>query len=465
MEIKLIGKTDQNSLEERIKMVAAAGKLSRFKGNVYEVLESCNDYQKNLNLIERIIKMGHKSIIEHDYLVFALVDVTPIIEQIIIGYRLTSFTIKSRREVDFSNVGFYTPDFRNIEGNIHPNNKELQDKYKNHMNYLFKEYSKLVDLGINKEDSRFVLPYSYHSNIIMGLDARELERMVIDFLYGKVSEIAELKELGNKFLKIIEKSVPYLYETIINYDQKEETDLNNYETDVEIANIPKPLLISSTQNVDKQIAITYLMGKYQCDNTKAGKILDILIDNNPHALKEIINYVAKKRDNRELEYVDFQFQIPISLAVLTHLTRHRMHSLIVPSFVPMWDLKRYMTPESIKNKWEAEYKEIYRINLEMYNYFKKQNIKEEDLVYFYLSGNMCNVITSMNGRTAKWICHMRCCTKAQWEIRNIANNIVKEIKNVAPIFGENLGPTCITDNYCPEGTESCGLINKIKVRN
>ena len=40
---------------------------------------------------------------------FALNDVTPIVEQTIIGYRLTSFTIKSRREVDFRTVGFYTP--------------------------------------------------------------------------------------------------------------------------------------------------------------------------------------------------------------------------------------------------------------------------------------------------------------------------------------------------------------------
>lgn len=104
--IKLLGGCEKEELEKRIQNVASAGKLSRYPGNVLEVLETCNDYEKNLKLIKRIIKMGHKSIIEHDYLVFALCDVTPIVEQTIIGYRLTSFTIKSRREVDFRTVRF-----------------------------------------------------------------------------------------------------------------------------------------------------------------------------------------------------------------------------------------------------------------------------------------------------------------------------------------------------------------------
>ena len=76
--------------------------------------------------------MGHKSIIEHDYLVFAISDVTPIIEQTIIGNRLTSFTIKSRREVDFRTAGFYTPEFRDSNLNIHPQNEQLKEKYQKH---------------------------------------------------------------------------------------------------------------------------------------------------------------------------------------------------------------------------------------------------------------------------------------------------------------------------------------------
>ena len=140
MKIELIGGCSESELEGRIKKVAAAGKLSRFPGNVFEVIDSCDDYESNLKLVKRIIKMGHKSIIEHDYLVFALNDVTPIVEQTIIGYRLTSFTIKSRREVDFRTAGFYVPEFRNKDGEVHENNEELKEKFVKHSKMLFNTY-------------------------------------------------------------------------------------------------------------------------------------------------------------------------------------------------------------------------------------------------------------------------------------------------------------------------------------
>ena len=133
--------------------------------------------------------MGHKSIIEHDYLVFAICDVTPIIEQTIIGNRLTSFTIKSRREVDFRNVGFYIPEFRDKDLKKHEKNEELKEKYIKYMKELFNTYGDFVDAGINVEDARFILPYCFHSNIFMGLDARQLEKMIISYKYGPLSKI------------------------------------------------------------------------------------------------------------------------------------------------------------------------------------------------------------------------------------------------------------------------------------
>ena len=48
MNVELLGGCSQEQLETRVRNVAAAGKLSRFPGNVFEVLESCNDYEKNL---------------------------------------------------------------------------------------------------------------------------------------------------------------------------------------------------------------------------------------------------------------------------------------------------------------------------------------------------------------------------------------------------------------------------------
>lgn len=101
MNVVLLGSNTKEEIENNLRIVASAGALSRSEGTVMDVYESKNDYQKNLRLAKAVVGYGHRSISEHDYLVFALEDVTPVIEQTIIEYRLTSFTIKSRRNVDF----------------------------------------------------------------------------------------------------------------------------------------------------------------------------------------------------------------------------------------------------------------------------------------------------------------------------------------------------------------------------
>jgi thymidylate synthase ThyX len=73
----------------------------------------------------------------------------------------------------------------------------------------------------------------------------------------------------------------------------------------------------------------------------------------------MMDIILNKRENRELEHINFRFQIPISLSILTHLTRHRMHSLLVPEFVKMWDLNNYIIPNTIKVNYEDKYNEIF----------------------------------------------------------------------------------------------------------
>lgn len=466
MKIELIGGCNKEELETRIQKVAAAGKLSRFKGNVFEVLESCNNYEKNLNLIKRIISMGHESIIEHDYLVFAICDVTPIVEQTIIGSRLTSFTIKSRREVDFRTAGFYVPEFRTKDLKPHPKNEEIKEKYIKHMKYLFNTYGNLVDEGINVEDSRFILPYSFHSNIIMGLNARELKKMVLSFLYGPLSKISELNKLGNEFYNIIKKYIPYLEEQISAYTPKVEEPFEYLESlscrpNVKI--LDKPHLISYTANSDDVILKSSIMYHFQCSESEATEIMCNLEKKDKDFKAKYMNIILHKEENRELEQVNFTFQIPISLSILTHLTRHRMHSLLVPEFLPLWNFENYIVPATIKARPELEkmFIEAHDRNIEVLEKFKSLNISDTDLIYFYLGCQMLNVVTSMNGRTLQWILHLRCCNKAQWQIRGIAKEIAKQVKEVSPLLGKGLGATCVTDLICNEKRESCGLIDTL----
>ncbi len=457
MRIELLNGKD---IENRIRTVATAGKLSRTKGNVFDVLDSCNDYEKNLKLINRIISMGHKTIVEHDYFVFALCDVSLAVEQTIIGYRLTSFTIKSGREVDFGSVGYYVPNFRNPDGTIKKNNKELQKKYCKHMDFLSKEYAKLVDLGVKEEDARFVLSYSYHTNIVMGLDARELEKMVKDFLYGKKSNISEIKELGEQLFAIIKEYVPYLVPQIEAEKNHSCDEWKDYYISKSIKIYEKPQLAHYTDNVDETILRSALKYRNQCSEEELVSIEEELNQKNPNWKEDVFHKILYSSEQRELEQVQFGFEIPISLIILKHLTRHRTHSLLVPDFVPLWNLENYQTPPSIKRLGEKQYHKVFQKNLKVFEEFQKENIMEEDLIYFYLCGQFVNVTTTMNGRTLAWISRMRCCTKAHWEIRSIARELVKQVGKIAPLYGKMLGSTCEVFHTCPEGKESCGKVNE-----
>ncbi len=462
MKIIMLGNDTKEEIEKRLRIVATAGNLSRADGTVTQVYETNNDYENNLRLARAIVGYGHKSISEHDYLVFALEDVTPIVEQTIIGYRLTSFTIKSRRNVDFRNVGFYTPDFKDNDGNIVEKNAYLQNIYKNYMNSLFKKYGELVDEGLPVEDCRYILPYSYHSNIIMGCDANELLNMTSDMLYGKISNISEIHELGEKLAEMIITKAPYLSRALDKEAKKDyyEDKLSFLDKEVQIDNNDYQLLnevkmIDYTNNADWKVLVLAMMARYQYSYEKAEETLRELCKQDPETERNIMQAIIHKKNQRELEQVIYSFQMPISLAVLTHITRHRMHSLLVPDFVPMWNLDNFITPESIKTNHKNEFNDIFANNKTVKDMFKSFGIRDEDLVYFYLSGNACNITTTMNARTLEWISRMRCCNKAQWEIRELANQMVDYAKGVSPLIGEGLGPNCKVNGFCPEGKDSC----------
>ena len=95
MIVLLLGKISKEIIDKQVQICATAGKLSRMPGTVFDAYESMEDSEKALKFIKRVIAMGHTSTIDHDYLVFALSEVSPIVEQTIIEERFSSFTINS----------------------------------------------------------------------------------------------------------------------------------------------------------------------------------------------------------------------------------------------------------------------------------------------------------------------------------------------------------------------------------
>ena len=74
----------------------------------------------------------------------------------------------------------------------------------------------------------------------------------------------------------------------------------------------------------------------------------------------------------------------------------------------------------------------------------------------YLLPNACEtkIVVTMNARTLLHFFEKRCCSRAQWEIREMANKMLKICNEISPTLFSLAGPTC-KKGYCNEGKMSC----------
>ena len=70
-------------------------------------------------------------------------------------------------------------------------------------------------------------------------------------------------------------------------------------------------------------------------------------------------------------------------------------------------------------------------------------------------------MVTMNARQLLHFFELRCCERAQWEIRAMAMEMLKLAKEVAPTIFRDAGPGCVTGS-CPEGTLSCGRTKEVR---
>ena len=77
--------------------------------------------------------------------------------------------------------------------------------------------------------------------------------------------------------------------------------------------------------------------------------------------------------------------------------------------------------------------------------------------------NACEtkMVVTMNARSLHNFFRHRCCNRAQWEIREVANQMLRLVSDVAPELFKKAGPPCLT-GPCPEGKMTCGKAKEVK---
>jgi len=181
---------------------------------------------------------------------------------------------------------------------------------------------------------------------------------------------------------------------------------------------------------------------------------------NMEAARKLVKFVIKSGHLSTTEHVYFTFGIEGVSRVLSHqLVRHRIASFNQQSqrYVKFKENYEYIVPDLIKQNKEIneKYKSLISDIHKFYEEMINSGIDAEDARYILPNSSETKMIVTMNARELLHFFTVRCCKRAQAEIRELATLMLKDVKKIAPVIFENAGPNCLRTS-CPEGKYSCG---------
>ncbi|MCB9481675.1 MAG: FAD-dependent thymidylate synthase [Desulfobacteraceae bacterium] len=444
----------------------AAARISTTKGSALEIYNESME-KEDTSLIEKVLDMGHHSVSEHIYFNIIFDNVSVIVEQFIIEFRLASFTVKSRRYVDYKKMGFVEPELRFRDDVSEGERADLTKLYIEVMESLFSSYTELTDNGVPREDARFVLPYCFRSNFYCTVNARELMKIIYSACYGRGSLYPEIKNIGNMLLdqaKKIFKEPFSILDKIAGFKDNLPSlmsDILGSEADDNYLPEKKVELLSGTEKASNKMVLSQLTAHTGISTAKAEQIME----NDQGIYNRIISETINDGRSRALENISFGFRINrITLAGLTHLVRHRIQSIIIPDLSRRVRFNDFIMPETItkNNDLKKIYIKSYEKHIESYNLFREKLKFKEDLFYFALAGMRVDIVTSMNARELFHFFRLRTCMRAQWEIRDYACEMLSLLRSKEPDIFKKVGPGCFMDGVCPEGKFSCKKMNEVR---
>ena len=169
-----------------------------------------------------------------------------------------------------------------------------------------------------------------------------------------------------------------------------------------------------------------------------------------------------------LEHVSFTFGIEgISRTTSHQLVRHRLASYSQQSQRYVSHTKRFaaVIPPTVAER--PELRELFELQLgklhEAYAAMVEAGIPAEDARYILPNATETKIMMTMNARELLHFFALRCCERAQWEIRAMAVEMLKLVKQIAPTIFRDAGPGCLA-GPCPEGSMTCGRLVEVRER-
>ncbi len=190
-----------------------------------------------------------------------------------------------------------------------------------------------------------------------------------------------------------------------------------------------------------------------------------------------------------IEHASFTFAIEgVSRSLLAQITRHRIASFSVQSqrYVRERGFEYVVPPEiekipAAKEKFIQAMEDDQRTYEELTAALMEGHLKElldagvpekkarsqaqkksiEDARYVLPNACTTRILMTANARSLQNFFRLRCCNRAQWEIRALAEEMYKLVYAVAPTLFSKCGPSCV-DGACSEGKMSCGQAAEVR---
>lgn len=176
---------------------------------------------------------------------------------------------------------------------------------------------------------------------------------------------------------------------------------------------------------------------------------------------EFVNRIMNMGHDSVLEHASFTFGVEgVSRVLLAQITRHRLASFSVQSqrytganpdlVIPDSMCRAELVDDIIKARRVVEHLYVKAVRL---------GVPEEDARYLTFQAGETRMMVTMNVRELRHFFSLRCCNRAQWEIRALADEMLRLCKDVAPALFADAGPGCVRGK-CPEGDKCCGKPKK-----
>ncbi len=194
--------------------------------------------------------------------------------------------------------------------------------------------------------------------------------------------------------------------------------------------------------------------------------IDRLLDLGAEQREALLAKILSLGHYSVLEHVSFTFGIEgISRACSHQLVRHRLASYSQQSQRYVSHEKRFdaVVPATIAEKPDLleRYRGFLDQSHQLYRELLEAGIPAEDARFVLPNAAETKLVMTMNARELLHFFELRCCRRAQWEIRAMATAMLRLCRQAAPVIFAQGGPGCLK-GACPEGPMTCGAIQDVR---